>query len=153
MKLYNVKECQGEAIEILWQLLCERPDYANISHDGKPDRNRHVSFVLAHPYREWCLCMVDSKWVGAIYITHQNEIGIAIMKAHQRKGYARQAIDLMCQRHPRDYYLANVAPANHASHRLWEAFDNHAIVQLTYRITRGESHGSTKPESSTPAGS
>lgn len=163
MKLYNVKECQGEAIEILWQLLVERPDYANISHDGKPDRNRHVSFVMAHPYREWALILAETEpsgpglawhgWVGAIYITHQNEIGIAILERCQRKGYARQAIDLMMQRHPRDYYLANVAPANHPSHKLWESFDNHAIVQLTYRITRGESHGSTKPESSTPAGS
>ena len=143
MKLYNVKECQGEAIEILWRLLCERPDYANISHDGKPDRNKHVSFVMAHPYREWCLCMADNKWVGAIYITHQNEIGIGILKAHQRKGYARQAIDLMMQRHPRDYYLANVAPGNHPSHKLWESFPDHAICQITYRIQRGEHHGNS----------
>jgi GNAT superfamily N-acetyltransferase len=154
MKLYNVKECQGEAIEILWQLLCERPDYANISHDGKPDRNKHVSFVMAHPYREWCLIMTDvedsgpnkwHRWVGAIYITHQNELGIAILERCQRKGYARQAIDLMMQRHPRDYYLANVAPGNHPSHRLWESFENHAICQVTYRITRGEDHGSPNP--------
>lgn len=150
MNLYNVKECQGEAIEVLWQLLCERPAYANISHNGLPDRNRHVSFVLAHPYREWCLIMATGyvhggqRWVGAVYITHQNEIGIGILKAHQRKGYARQAIDLMMQRHPRPYYLANVAPANHPSHKLWESFQNHSICQITYRIepaTRGEGHG------------
>ena len=120
MELYNVKECQPDAVEVLWDLLRERPDYANISHDGKANRNRHVSFVLAHPYREWCLIMAKTEgagpqlswhgWVGAIYITHQNEIGIGILKAHQRKGYARQAIDLMVQRRPRDYYLANVAP-------------------------------------------
>lgn len=152
MELYNVKECQPDAVEVLWDLLLERPDYANISHDGKPDRNRHVSFVLAHPYREWCLIMAEAdgpadftitqRWVGAVYITHQNEIGIAILKRYQRQGYARQAIDLMMQRHPRDHYLANVAPANHPSHRLWESFPEHAIVQLTYRITRGENHAS-----------
>lgn len=147
MELYNVKECQPDAVEVLWDLLRERPDYANISHDGKPERNKHVSFVLAHPYREWCLIMeavtigkvnVGERWVGAIYITHQNEIGIAILKKYQRKGYARQAIDLMMQRHPRDYYLANTAPRNHPSHRLWESFPDHAICQITYRIQRGE---------------
>ena len=134
MNLYNVKECQGEAIEVLWQLLCERPSYANISHDGLPDRNRHVSFVLAHPYREWALIMVESQWVGAIYITHRNEIGIGILKAHHRKGYARQAIELLMLRHPRDYYIANTAPGNHPSHRLWESFQDVVICQISYRI-------------------
>lgn len=145
MELYNIKECQPDAVEVLWDLLVERPAYANISHNAKMDRNRHVAFVTAHPYREWCLIMVDNKWVGSVYITHQNELGIFILKAHHRKGYARQAIDMMMQRHPRDYYLANVAPGNHPSHRLWESFENHAICQITYRITRGEDHGSTKP--------
>ena len=150
MELYNVKECQPDAVEVLWDLLLERPDYANISHDGKPDRNRHVSFVLAHPYREWCLIMAENQWVGAIYITHQNELGIGILKAHQRKGYARQAIELMMLRHPRDHYLANVAPSNHPSHKLWESFPDHAIVQLTYRITRGENHGNSTNPTQTP---
>jgi hypothetical protein len=154
MKLYNVKECQGDAIEILWRLLVERPDYANISHDGGLDRSRHVAFVTAHPYREWCLIMDEieragedtwNAWVGAVYITHQNEIGIGILTPYQRKGYAKRAIDMMMQRHPRDYYLANVAPGNHPSHKLWESFENHAICQVTYRITRGEDHGSPKP--------
>ena len=150
MELYNVKECHPDAVEVLWDLLRERPDYANISHDGKPERNRHVSFVLAHPYREWTLIMAENQWVGAIYITHQNEIGIGILKKYQRKGYARQAIDLMMQRHPRPYYLANVAPGNHPSHRLWESFPDHAICQITYRITRGENHGNSINPTQTP---
>jgi RimJ/RimL family protein N-acetyltransferase len=148
--LTNVNEARADAIEVLWQLLQERPDYANISHDGKTTRNQHVAFVHGHPYREWCLIMADSAWVGAVYITFQNEIGIAILKQHQRKGYARKAVDMMMQNHPRDFYLANVAPANHPSHKLWESFEQHAIVQLTYRIERGEQHGNRSTD--TPPG-
>lgn len=152
IRLVNIQECMPDAIEVLWRLLVERPDYANISHDGKPNHNRHVAFVTGHPYREWCLIMSPEDdgdgvcaWVGAVYLTHQNEIGIGILKDHQRCGYARAAIDLMMQRHPRDYYLANVAPSNFPSHKLWESFEHHAISQITYRIERGENHGSTHP--------
>lgn len=148
--LTRIQECMPDAIEVLWQLLNERPAYANISHDGKPNRNKHVAFVHGHPYREWCLIMADGVWVGAVYITFNNELGISILQQHQRKGFARKAVNLMMQHHPRDYYLANVAPANHPSHKLWESFEHHAICQLTYRIERGEHHGNRSTD--TPPG-
>lgn len=144
--LTNIQECKSDAVEVLWQLMLERPAFANISHDGKADRSRHLQHVLYHPHREWCL-IADadtSKWVGGIYITHRDEIGIGILSEHQRKGFARQAIEAMMQRHRKDCYYANVAPGNHPSHRMWESFANHAIVQVTYRIERGAGNGTSE---------
>lgn len=144
--LTNIQECKADAVEVLWQLMLERPAYANISHDGKADRTRHLQHVLYHPHREWCLIAdADSAmWVGSIYITHRDELGVAVLAKHSRRGYARQAILAMMDRHRKDAYYANVAPGNHPSHKLWESFPNHAIVQVTYRIERGEGHGTTE---------
>lgn len=142
MTLIDVKEDRENAIYILWQLLQERPPEAWISHNGKTTYEQHIQFVLYHPYRAWYLLLEQGHYVGAVYLTNAGEIGIGVLKAYQRQGYARRGIQLLMESHPREHYLANVAPANHASHRLWESFSNHAICQVTYRVQPEEvNHG------------
>lgn len=147
--LINQHEAKADAIEVNWSLLLERPEYANISHTGKmPTRDDHVRHVLYHTHADWCLIADEhGAYVGSIYITHKSEIGIGILKAHQRKGYGRQAIEAMMQRNPRPYYLANVAPGNHPSHKLFESLQDAVICQLTYRFNRGEEHHGASPSS------
>ena len=147
MQLVSTFDCREDAEAILWQLLLERPAIANISNEpGTVTLESHRNHVLYHPHREWCLIKVAHAWVGAIYITHHNELGIGILQHCQRQGYARRAIDMMMDRHPAKYYLANVAPGNYPSHRMWKSFTHHAIIQLSYRIERGENHAKANDE-------
>ena len=137
--LISVLDRPGVSIPLLWNLLRERPAEANISHRGMPTLDNHKAFVLNHPYAAWY--MVSSEELerttnfGAIYLTKQNEIGIGILAEHARKGYATAAIKALMAKHPRQHYLANVAPMNHASHTLFQGLGGE-LVQLTYKISK-----------------
>lgn len=121
----------SRAAEILWELLKERPAEANISHQVMPTWEEHVSFVERYPYRVWYLIKHGDDYVGATYLSRHWEIGIAIFREHQRKGYAKWAIREMARKWlptakgkpsvKRQAILANVAPTNEASKQLFEA--------------------------------
>lgn len=88
--------------KILWDLLAERLPEQSISHFGMPVWEDHVKFVYLYgrkSYRSWNIIekQVRGKWipVGSIYLTHHNEIGVAIFKAWQRKGIAEWAVKHM----------------------------------------------------------
>lgn len=114
---------------ILFNLLRERPAEANISHQEMPTWEEHVAFIKSGPYYRW---YIIHKWggrpglepVGSCYITDRNEIGIAILKAHQRRGYAREALMMLTTLDPplpaipgirAARFFANIAPGNTAS--------------------------------------
>lgn len=140
------------AIDVTYRLLQERPPEANISHDGKPNLGEHIAYVsryLArgtvpeyHPYVRWKLIYADHVPVGSVSATQHNEIGVAILREHQRKGYARAALHEFMVLYPplpavpgkrRGCYIANIAPGNTASIALFAQFGAR-LVQQTYTI-------------------
>ena len=139
------------AAELLYQLLKERPAEANISHRELPIFEQHVNFLMGRPYQHWYMieseiAPVDSApaWVrvGAIGATKLNEITIAILAAHRRKGYARQAIiEFMATHEPLnakpslriERWQANIAPGNEASKALFTGL-NFKPTQITYQL-------------------
>lgn len=148
IRLVDVHSAAGAA-GVLWQLLHERPAEANISHRRMPSRDDHARFVAAHPYRCWYLIeeCASEAFVGACYLSQQNEVGIAILRAHQRRGFARAALlELLRSHEPlpaiagvrRGRFVANVAPRNHASQRLFESLGGR-LIQYTYEMAGG--HG------------
>jgi hypothetical protein len=52
-----------------------------------PTRAQHEYFVRRRPYRAW-LMIQNSKGerVGALHLTHRNEIGIYILRKYRKKG-------------------------------------------------------------------
>jgi len=131
--LQDVRQ-HSDALKVLWQLLEERPPEANISHDGHlPEWTDHRAHVETHDHMGWYLIMADGVPVGAVYITKKGEIGIGILKAHQRKGYATAGIRAVMAKHPREEYLANVAPGNQISANLFWGLGGD-IIQVTFRI-------------------
>lgn len=122
----------SQAAEVLWQLLEERPPESNISHNAMPTWAEHASFVERYPYRSWYLIKAQGEYVGSIYLSRYFEVGVAILKAHQRRGYAKWAIRELVRKWARKAYirpvpgvrrcaiLANIAPANEASRKLFE---------------------------------
>jgi len=135
MKLVNVYLVDSAAV--LYDLLQERPEEASISHREMPAWSDHVCFVASRPYEAWYLIEDDGEFVGSIYLSKRDEIGVFVFRRYQRKGYCRRAVALLMQEHRRDRYLANVNPRNEASTGLFESL-GFRHIQNTYEIRASE---------------
>ena len=121
------------AVELLYSLLKERTPDVNISHVETPGFAQHQRFVLSRPYHAWYVVIVGCKYVGAVYLTKINEIGVFILKEHHRKGYGLGAVVELMALHPREKYLANTNPDNFASMQMFQQLGfNH--IQNTLRL-------------------
>jgi RimJ/RimL family protein N-acetyltransferase len=140
--VYRGKIAPG-AVEFLYELLKERPPEANISHGEMPTIEQHRGFVMRRPYRAWFIVENDEgERVGAVSVTTRNEVGIAILKAHQRKGYGVAAIEALLRSAvlapaspsevPRKL-VANVAPGNATSRAMFEKMGC-KLIQVTYEF-------------------
>lgn len=65
--------------EVLYALLGRRAH--GISHQAMPAFDEHRRFVLNHPYRAWWLVRDDDDYIGSVYVTDQNTVGINIQQA------------------------------------------------------------------------
>lgn len=141
MKLIPVDPNNGQHVRLLYDLLAERPPEANISHRAMPLLTEHAAFVLSKPYHAWYILETGGVMVGSIYLTDRNEIGVAILQAHQRHGLARQAILMLVTIGPlppissvrHGAFLANINPANARSIKLFEGL-GFQHIQNTYRL-------------------
>jgi RimJ/RimL family protein N-acetyltransferase len=120
-----------QAKDILFKLLKEREPHQSISHRKMPDWEQHCEFVDSRPYPFWYLIEVDDTYLGAVYLTGNREIGIAVLKKHRGKGYAKQAIAQLRRVHP-GQVLANINPNNKESRRMFEKL-GFSLLQVTYR--------------------
>lgn len=142
----NDGEPRPEVVFFLYRLLSERPAEANISHAKMPSMDEHVKFVRSMPYRYWGIVSnLPGRDVGAVYVTEENEVGVAIAREYQRQGYAEAALrDLLRAVDPlpalagkrRGAFIANVAPANQRSHALFQKLGGRPI-EITYELPRG----------------
>jgi len=140
IKLLDVYKARDPHV-FLYKLLDERQPEQSISHAGMPTLEEHRKFVLSRPYRCWYIVQNGTGlWVGSVYATERNEIGIAILREFQRQGYARAAIlEMMVEHAPlpaipgkrAGCWLANVNPHNEPSGTLFRALD-FKLLQHTY---------------------
>jgi len=120
-----------EDLRFLYALLKERPRKANISHTKIPTWEEHVAFVRSEPYREWFVIWCGPHRVGSIYLTKAREVGVFIMRRYQRRGFAAHAVKWIVRRYRGQKLLANVAPGNKPSMRLFKAL-GWRHIQNTY---------------------
>lgn len=118
--------------KILYDLLAEREPHQSISHRSMPTWEDHVAFVDSAPYHAWFLIEWDG-YLGSIYLTHNDEIGVSLFGKHRGQGYAAKAILLLMRKYPRKRYLANINPANEASIRMFERL-GFRHIQNTYEL-------------------
>lgn len=117
----------------LYDMLKERDTKINISHKEIPAYEDHVKFVQSCPYAAWYIILSDNAPIGNIYLTRNNEIGIFILKAWQRKGVAKKAIQELMRLHPRECFLANINPKNKKSQLLFNKL-GFKLIQETYKF-------------------
>lgn len=124
VRLIPVDPADSAHLRVLYNLLAEREPSASISHKKMPPWDEHVAFVRSLPYEAWYFFQVAGvpqlMPEGATYLTRQGEIGIGVFRAVQRYGYGADAVQLLMQQHGPRRYLANIAPANDASRRMFE---------------------------------
>lgn len=122
----------ADVCAFLYGMLRDRPPEANISHRNMPSYDDHCRFVQNHPYSAWYMLTHNAELIGSIYLTTSDEIGVSLIPSFQGKGYAKEAIEVLMAKHPRKRYLANVAPGNEASHKLFSKMGK--VIQHTYEI-------------------
>ena len=147
MNLTSVYDSPGLAAHYLFMLLGERRPEESISHRRMPSWQEHQAFVASRPYDAWYLIEDHGSVVGAVNLTRQDEIGVFLFRDHQGRGLGQKAVRMLIEKHPRPRYLANVAPGNGRSIRLWERLQFRHI-QNTYELTASEG---TPCSISTPA--
>ena len=81
-----------EAADLLYRLMQERPAESAIAHRRTPTPEEHRAFMAAKPYRAWCLVQAGGRYVGAVTLTPNNEVGVFILREFQRRGHARAAL-------------------------------------------------------------
>jgi RimJ/RimL family protein N-acetyltransferase len=121
------------APRLLYTLLQEREPRANISHRAMPSWKQHCKFVARRPYSAWYLIKLREDYVGAIYLTSMNEIGIAVLKQWRKRGVGPAATRLLMRKYGRRRYLANINPRNEESIRLFRRI-GFRIIQHTYEL-------------------
>ena len=107
------------AEKVLFDLLKERKPEQNISHKKMPSFAEHSEFVGSRPYSAWYLIQKDENYVGAVYLTRDDEIGVFIFKEHQGQGRGPWAVEQIMNYHPRERFLANINPRNKASKKMF----------------------------------
>lgn len=139
LRLIEVK-AEPLAATILYALLQERMPGQSISHHALPAWDEHLEFVNSHPYRKWWLCQTGERYVGALYLTQRNEIGIGILRQYQNQGYGNAFVRLATALYeplpasPSECpgrWLANINPRNAPSIRMFERL-GFTHIQNTY---------------------
>lgn len=120
------------AVDVLFDLLKERDPAANISHQKMPTFEEHSNFFASKPYFAWYLLKVNGEYAGSVYLSKNREIGVFIFKQYQGKGYGKAAV-VKLMNIVGGSFLANVAPGNDKSKRLFESLGGKAI-QVTYKL-------------------
>jgi RimJ/RimL family protein N-acetyltransferase len=138
----------ADAAAFLYALLRERRPEESIAHRETPTMEQHRGFMLSLPYRAWYLIdagerpqQAGPQFVGACNLRNNNEIGVGILRAFQRRGFARAALlELMRLHEPLPAiaatrpgrFVANVNPANAASVAFFSGLGRH--IANTYEL-------------------
>lgn len=133
---------QSESMaSFLYMMLAQRRPEANISHRSMPTWQEHRNFIRSNPYKHWWLVCVeaveivnpDMPWIGNVYVTRQNEVGIFVLDQFQHQGYGGKIMDMV--ESDFDELLANIAPGNQASTEFFTG-RGYNLIQQTYRWTK-----------------
>ena len=133
LTLVSVYRLPKLAPQLLYELLEEREPRVNISHRVMPSWKQHCKFIARRPYSAWYLIKSRDDYVGTIYLTALNEIGISILARWRGIGFGPRAVRLLMRKHGRKRYLANINPRNEKSIRMFQRIGFH-IIQQTYEL-------------------
>jgi len=135
-------ECS--APEILWGLLKDRLNTScgNISHKDMPEYHEHIEFYAGIPYKYWDLIRSNNKFIGAIYLSYNNEIGLHLFTEFNNKEIKYSVLQYFLSKYKplyevkgvrRDCFLVNLGPEDSETKEVLERF-NFRHIQNTYAL-------------------
>ena len=135
MRLVDVYEDAGPFylanVLHLYSLLRERQPHESISHRAMPSFSEHVKFVESRPYAKWFIVEDSEQRCGAVYLTRNREVGIAIGKLYRGRGLGSLALTAFMRKAGPGRVLANINPANEASIELFRKRGFGGPIQIT----------------------
>lgn len=150
ISVYDTAEPERSWYEnFLFDLLAERKPWECISHKEMPSLEDHIKFVRSKPYKKWYILQQvshvgSSPLVGAVYLTHNNEIGIFIEREHQKRGWGSKALQALMVDSPTvKTFYANIGTFNSRSlaffnmkrfQHMKTEFEDGALKQYVYRF-------------------
>lgn len=133
INIYALGEDSSKVAVFLYEMLRHRDPLANISHREMPTFEQHSRFIGSMPYAAWYIIEAGDSWVGQIYLTRQNEIGIHLCPQHRGRGVGEWAVHNVMARHGKHRYLANIAPTNPGSQDFFKRL-GFRLIQYTYEL-------------------
>ena len=134
-KLITLKKIQPHDYRFLYNLLKQRKTFVNISHKQMPRYKEHVEFISSKPYSHWNIILLDSKKIGSIYLSRQNEIGISLSRNYDESQYMQSALEILYKKYPRKRYVVNTNPRNSKLIRFIQK-NNFKLVQYSYELIK-----------------
>ena len=69
--------------KLLFDIFQQKKTEERISSSIDLHFEAHCSFVDKHPYRYWFLVKVSRNYIGTLYITNENSIGVQLLECYQ----------------------------------------------------------------------
>lgn len=118
MELIEVNPNKVDHIRNLYVILSKRKH--NISNNSPTLYKDHKNFVHNHPYRFWYLIRKQNNYIGVIYITNENVIGINTIKSSKEiyLNILKTVVNMHKPLEPiksirSEFFIINVNPNNH----------------------------------------
>ena len=147
-KLIEIDKKNKNHKEILFDILNRR--MFNISHKKEISYEDHLLFVNNHPYRKWFLISEGKKFIGTIYLTFENEIGINLINKNHIA--AKKTFQLLFKKFKplppipsirNENFLINISPKNIFIKEILGEIDA-ILIQETYSFVDMDKQIQTK---------
>ena len=120
------------ATQILWDLMLERAEEheVNISF-SMPSMAEHEAYIRRTPYPLWYLAVAEDDWIGYVYTSWLNEIGIWVFRQHRGRGYGPKMLKMFLSENSplpgipgqrASHFIANIHPKNERSIHMFREF-------------------------------
>jgi hypothetical protein len=112
-------DCSYIHKKLLFDIFQQKKTEERISSSIDLHFEAHCSFVDKHPYRYWFLVKVSKNYIGTLYITNENSIGVQLLECYQI--YFETLINQVLEKYkpltaipsvrPSDFII-NISPSN-----------------------------------------
>jgi hypothetical protein len=139
--LVKVKPNEEHA-RILYEFLKQRKH--KISHKRLPTYIEHMEFVISHPYRFWFIIKEHEGFIGTLYATKNNWLGVFVMQG--KEDVIKPAITLFLKKIKPlkpiksvrgELFSVNVPPSNKKLISILKSMGA-SLVQVTYLLNSFE---------------
>ena len=128
--------------EILYDLFCKRCEDFNISSNRQIDFTEHGLFVENHPYRVWFLIKFQNKYIGSVYLTTDNSVGVFLEKNQSFR--LPELINIILSKFKplpaipsirQAYFVINISPENDKYEKILRELC-FPMIQKTFRLEK-----------------